>query len=164
MNEIWKVIPDTNGRYEVSDLGKIRNIELKILMAQHKDYKGYPKVRYINSMGKRLTQRVHRLIGKAFIPNIHNKPQINHKNGIKDDNRAENLEWVTNSENTQHSFDIGVQCNKGEKHPSSKISEGNVILMRLMYPECKVSELSELFNVTYNIAHCVCSRRTWNHI
>lgn len=59
--------------------------------------------------GRTTTARVHRLVAEAYIPNPENKPVINHKNGIKDDNNVENLEWATIQENTQHGYDyLGV--------------------------------------------------------
>lgn len=67
--------------------------------------KGYLRI-LIRENGKSHTVFVHRLVAMAYIPNPNNKPQINHKNGIKTDNRPENLEWCTNLENRQHRSDV----------------------------------------------------------
>ena len=68
---------------------------------------GYYVVGLVNNDGKRKLMKVHRLIAFAFIDNPHNKPHINHINGIRNDNSIENLEWCTQSENMLHAFKIG---------------------------------------------------------
>lgn len=101
--EVWKSITDTNNRYEVSSFGNIRNaVTKKVLKTQDKH--GYRRLNLtINGKSKNIS--VHREVAKAFIPNPENKPQVNHKDGVHNNNHVENLEWVTANENLQHAID-----------------------------------------------------------
>lgn len=97
----WKIIEQTNGLYEISDTGVVRKIKTQKIIKPQINSKGYLRVPLMINY-KQYKLRVHRLVAQAFIPNPLNKPQVNHINGIKTDNRVENLEWVSNSENIKH--------------------------------------------------------------
>lgn len=114
--EIWKPI-EGFPKYKVSNLGRVKSLGFinnlghfrkGIILKPWDDGKGYLKVQL-----HKKSFRVHRLVAQEFIPNPENKPQVNHKNGIKSDNRVENLEWVTNAENTQHAYDNGLYKERG---------------------------------------------------
>lgn len=112
----WADIPGWEGRYQVSDDGYVRSLvglhgkpapphELK----QKLNHYGYPVVCLRERPAKRIEYpTVHRLVAIAFLPNPERKTQVNHINGIKTDNRVENLEWCTNAENIRHAFDNGL--------------------------------------------------------
>lgn len=106
--EAWKGIEGYEGIYEVSDRGRVRNIKRGgRLMSLVKVTHGYIAVT-LHKQGKQKMYLVHRLVAKAFITNPKNKPQVNHKDGVKTNNSAENLEWVTSHENLEHARNTGL--------------------------------------------------------
>lgn len=97
--ELWQ--PCDIDLYEVSSMGNIRNSKRKTLLRKQLTGNGYERVT-LRDGDKYVGRDVHRLVAQAFIPNPHNKKTVNHKNKVRNDNRAENLEWATNSEQTLH--------------------------------------------------------------
>ena len=98
--EVWKDIDGFDG-YQISTWGNVRNARGQILKP-YENSKGYLKVGL--SVGKRTTDkhRVNRLVAKAFIENPYNFPQVNHKDGNKENNSVTNLEWTTDEINRKH--------------------------------------------------------------
>ena len=96
MNEIWKDIQGYEGLYQVSNLGRVRNSKNKLMKTYLRN--GYCRID-LSKEGKRSKHSIHRLVATTFIPNPENKPQVDHINTVRNDNRVDNLRWVTPKEN-----------------------------------------------------------------
>jgi hypothetical protein len=158
-SEIWKFVPNTN--HEISSFGRFRNrTTRRILKGQYNDW-GYKRYRTTVNY-KKFNVSEHRMVAEAFIPNPENKPTVNHINGIKDDNRIENLEWATQSENNRHAYRTGL-------HPihikRGKLAPEDVISMRII-DEMGVprKSIAKLFDVHWTQAYKIMDRLRWQSI
>lgn len=120
--EIWKPVVGHENSHEISSIGRLRSLDRYIEYFQygvkrtgfrkgfiHKGTIGATGYRVCTPSRERANVKLHRLVAEAFIPNPENKRCVNHKNGNKLDNRVENLEWVTHSENNTHAYRTGLK-------------------------------------------------------
>lgn len=124
MAEIWKDIKGYEGLYQVSSLGNIRSLNYNNqnrvqILKTAKQKNGYLVVG-LSKNGNTKCARVHRLVAKEFIDNPYGKESVNHINGNKADNRVENLEWCTQTENMQHAKRTGLWKIEGKDNYKSK--------------------------------------------
>ena len=130
MSEIWKDVKGYEGIYQVSNMGRVKSLKFgkERILKPRKNCCGYFHVDLFKNK-KAKTKTVHRLVAQAFIKNPQGKRTINHKNGIKTDNRLSNLEWATDSENQKHAYANGLNCNKG-KNNANKLTNPQVLEIR----------------------------------
>lgn len=180
--ELWKSIKGYEGLYEVSNQGRIRSVDRlcsrnivglenytkrgRVLKPRHQR-QGYVLVALWNKKGERKDILTHRLVAKTFIKNPKEKKTVNHKNGAKDDNRVENLEWATQLENNRHSRESGffTKDKKGENNPSAKLEERDVRMVK-MACEMGLSNktIAGIFKVSKSAIGLIRTGRNWGHI
>lgn len=168
---MWKDIKGHEGLYQVSSDGQIRSYKkIKGIWQTLKwniGKDGYARL-HIGRGSTRKRMFVHRLVAETFLAKDTSRPFVNHKNGIKTDNRVENLEWCTRKENSQHAFKLGLNIGrKGEDHINiSVLTEEQVLEIREMYKTGNYiqTELAEIFKVKQAHISSIVLRKVWKHI
>jgi len=175
MEEIWKEIKGYEGQYEISSHGNVRSLDrvitgysqgrscfIKGRVKKQYDTNGYLGLSLCKD-GFNRSFRTHRVVAEAFIPNPENKPEVNHKDGVKTNNRVENLEWNTHSENIKHAHNTGLKRNAlGENHFRSTASNKLVVELKEALNEDKytVDYLVKKFKVSTHLISKVKNNKT----
>lgn len=136
-------------------------------MYQHSNKAGYKELYLYLEDGRRKCFKVHRIVMNTFSPAEDSENlQVNHINGIKYDNRLENLEWVTRSENLLHVFRTGLEEKpKGEKNPNHKLTEKEVILIcEKLKKGATLMSLAIEFGVSKSTISAIKNKRVWKNI
>ena len=179
--ENWKAIEGYEGLYEVSDLGRVRSLDRlvidthrngkprhkifkgKILTPQLEPAKGYYHIRLSKQDGGH-SLRVAPIVAKAFIPNLENKPEVNHKNGKqKWNNAVSNLEWATKSENEQHASKNLLKVH-GSEHSQAKLSESDIPKIRALRSSgLSLRVIADRFDVCHKTILNIVKGSIWKH-
>lgn len=144
MEEIWKDIKGFEGEYEVSNTGKIKSKKRKNerILIPDVDRYGYLRVCLFYSKGGYIRKKVHRLVAEAFLPNVNELPQVNHKDGDKKNNNVDNLEWCTAKENLRHALETGLRKKTYKSTPHYGEENGNSKITKEIAEEIRNSYIS----------------------
>ena len=152
-----KDIKDFEGIYSINENGYVMRIKSGKLLKPQFNSSGYLHV-ILSKNGKWHNRSIHRLVANAYIPNIYNKPQVNHIDGNKTNNKVNNLEWVTASENQKHSYNNLNRCrrqkklinnNTGETYNSVKEAAQLNNIKRTTLSAMLIGQNKNKYNITY---------------
>lgn len=176
-NEKWKPIKRFEGKYNISNYGRIKSLirkgsRVERILKQNKlishgnsdDYYVSVKLSFGDATENRL---VHVLVAEHFIPNPKKLKQVNHKNGIKTDNRASQLEWSDQSSNILHSFrELNRKSANGERHGMTTLTNIQVREIRKIYnPNSNPSrKLADIYGVSQKTILNIINLKTWAHL
>jgi hypothetical protein len=167
MVEIWKDVVGYESIYEISNFGNVKSFKYgkEKIRKLRNDKDGYLLINLCKDK-KVKTFKIHRLVAQAFIPNPDNKPQINHIDGNKSNNKVDNLEWVTNKENSKHAVEKLLRNTKGENHHNVKLRNYQVLNIRKKYAtgKYKRKDIADEYQVSITLIGFIINRKIWKHI
>lgn len=163
--ENWKDIEGYEGLYQASDLGRVKSLQrvverngkeslpIKESILSQKIDQGYLRVSLTNKNKERQMHSVGRLVGKCFVSNPKNLPEINHKFGDKLDNRANQLEWTDRVGNQVHAYNAGLR--------RKKITREIALKIRVSYPKIKTPTLSKMYGLSTGTISSIIRKKIW---
>lgn len=150
--------------YKITDMGEIigkfgRKLRPRI------SPDGYVRARFCKKDGQ-YSRAVYRIVLENFTGPCPEGKECNHINGIKTDNRVENLEWITRSQNSTHAFTMGLRTQEGEKNSRVKLTNHEVRTIRGLLKNTALThlEIAEMFEVTRSVVSNIKARRLWNYV
>jgi hypothetical protein len=166
----WAAIEGYEGIYAVSDTGEVMSMNYKksklpgLMTFQIR--RGYASIWACKKGFKAKWLTVHALVAHHFIGPRPDGMAINHKDGVKTNNRVDNLEYCTHSENSKHSFTTGAQCNKGIQHSQAKLDDEKVRKIReaATIPGYSRTDLAREYGVSESTITYVVRRQRWGHV
>lgn len=173
--ERWKTIPGYEGYYEISDHGRVKALRRTIecedgelrtyrekILCQASHYGGPYLFSALSKEGRRRQISIARTVASIFHVKARKNNCVNHKNGIKTDNRADNLEWVTSSENSTHSHRVLLKNVREQKY-NHKLTDKNVLLGRRLFAagQATYSSLGRMFGTSHVAIRNAIVGKTW---
>ena len=171
--EEWEDIVGFEGKYQISTFGRLKSLKREsgnnknkydLIVKQSINKWGYLECHLTND--KVFMRRTNRLVAFAFIPNPENKPQVNHKDGVKINNCIWNLEWMTRSENDLHAHRIGLKNQTGDNNNGRKLNSTQVVEMRKLHAtgNYKLKELSDIYKVVESHVWLIVNNGIWKSL
>ncbi len=143
MKEEWKDVAGYEDYFKISNLGNVFSKRTNKILKSCIHRNGYVIMSTMigGRQGKAICFKVHRLVAEAFLLNPENKLYVNHKDGNKQNNCVDNLEWVTAKENSLHSYETGLsKARRGEDNSAAKLSNKDAeIILKRYVPYCKIN-------------------------
>lgn len=160
--EIWKPVKGYEGLYSVSNLGRVRSERFNKIMSLCPNWDGYNQTAFRKN-GKSKTIRVCRLVATHFLENKNKNLEINHKNNIRNDDRAINLEWITHQENIIQSHKTGKASQRGEKNSRNVIPKKDIQKIKDEYSNGGITyqAIADRYGVTKHCIYSIVKGRTW---
>lgn len=177
MEEVWKPIKDYEGKYEISNYGRVKSVCRFIsdsgkhgmwypekFLKLSKDKDGYLTVGFCKD-GKKTRHKVHRLVMSAFVGD--SDLQVNHIDGNKENNCLSNLEYVTSSDNIKHAYRTGLKSEAGSKNPQSKLTEEQVREICILFQTTTLTnkKIADMYNLKSDeTIRRIRKRKAWTHV
>lgn len=159
--EVWKPIPHAP-QYLCSNFGNVKSLRYQTILKGSKNSCGYKRVQIGSSKNKHF---VHRLVAECFL-DAKDGTTVNHKDGNKDNNHVDNLEWCTMKSNNNHAIQTGLRIPvKGENHARSKLTESDaIVIIQLLEQGVNCTQIGRQFNLARKTISDIKNKKTWNHL